>query len=127
MTSARAVLLVDDDPDIRDSVGECLRDEGYEVHTAGNGQEALDRLAFGLRPSVILLDLMMPVLNGFEVLDALRARADWQAIPVVVVSANRGYEAEDMRGVFSILRKPVPLEKMLETLERAVAAGVLPA
>jgi CheY-like chemotaxis protein len=123
MTTARAVLLVDDDPDIRDSVGDCLRDEGYEVHTAGNGQEALDRLTFGLRPSVILLDLMMPVLNGFEVLNALRGRPDWQGIPVVIVSANRGYEADDMRGVFEILRKPVPLEEMLETIQRAVATA----
>jgi CheY-like chemotaxis protein len=124
MTSARAVLLVDDDPDIRDSVGECLRDEGYEVHTARNGQEALDRLNFGLRPSVILLDLMMPVLNGFEVLNALRGRQDWQGIPVVIVSANRGYEAGDMGGVFGVLRKPVPLEKMLSLIERAVAAAL---
>jgi CheY-like chemotaxis protein len=124
MTSATAVLLVDDDPDIRDSVGECLRDEGYEVYTAENGREALDRLAFGLRPSVILLDLMMPVLNGFEVLDALRGHADWQTIPVVIVSANRGYDADDMRGVFGVLRKPVPLENMLELIERAVAAGL---
>ncbi|HET7788254.1 MAG TPA: response regulator [Myxococcales bacterium] len=125
MPASRAVLLVDDDPDIRDSVGECLRDEGYEVHTAGNGQEALDRLSYGLRPSVILLDLMMPVLNGFEVLQALRDRPDWQGIPVVIVSANRGYEAEDMRGVFDILRKPVPLEQMLDAIERALAAGTL--
>jgi two-component system nitrogen regulation response regulator NtrX len=127
MQSSRVVLLVDDDPDIRDSVGECLRDEGYEVHTAGNGQEALDRLSDGLRPSVILLDLMMPVLNGFEVLQALRDRHDWRGIPVVIVSANRGYEAEDMRGVFDILRKPVPLERMLETIERALATAALPA
>ena len=123
MTSARAVLLVDDDPDIRDSFGDCLRDEGYDVHTAGNGQEALDQLSVGLRPSVILLDLMMPVLNGFEVLHALRRRQDWLGIPVVIVSANRGYDAEDMGGVFGILRKPVPLERMLDVIERAVAAA----
>ena len=68
---------------------------------------------------------MMPVLNGFEVLQALRDRPDWQGIPVVIVSANRGYEAEDMRGVFDILRKPVPLEQMLDAIERALAAGTL--
>jgi CheY-like chemotaxis protein len=121
MPSAHAVLLVDDDPDIRDSIGECLREEGYEVYTAVNGRDALDRLGFGLRPAVILLDLMMPILNGFEVLQVLRKSADWQTIPVVIVSANRGYEAADLDGAFSILRKPVTLEKMLSTIERAVS------
>lgn len=122
MPGPRTVLVVDDDPDIRDAVGDCLREEGYDVHTAEDGRAALDRLEFGLRPAVILLDLMMPVLNGFDVLRALRAAPDWQGIPVVVVSANQGYEAQDLEGAFKIIRKPVQLEKLLSTIESAVAA-----
>lgn len=122
MPGPRTVLVVDDDPDIRDAVGDCLREEGYEVHTAADGRAALDRLEFGLRPAVILLDLMMPVLNGFDVLRALRSAPDWQRIPVVVVSANQGYEPQDLQGAFSIIRKPVQLEKLLSTIESAVAA-----
>jgi CheY-like chemotaxis protein len=118
----RDVLIVDDDPDIRDAVGECLRYEGYDVHSAADGRDALDRLEYGLRPDVILLDLMMPVLNGFDVLEALKSRPEWKSIPVVIVSANRGYEAEDLSGAVSILRKPVNVDRLLAAVEQAVAS-----
>jgi len=121
-TARRDVLIVDDDPDIRDAVGECLRYEGYDVHSAADGRDALDRLEYGLRPDVILLDLMMPVLNGFDVLEALKSRPEWKSIPVVIVSANRGYEAEDLSGAVSILRKPVNVERLLAAVEQAVAS-----
>jgi len=120
-TERRDVLIVDDDPDIRDAVGECLRYEGYDVHSAADGRDALDRLEYGLRPAVILLDLMMPVLNGFDVLEALKSRPEWKSIPVVIVSANRGYEAEDLSGAVSILRKPVNVDRLLAAVEQAVA------
>jgi CheY-like chemotaxis protein len=116
------VLIVDDDPDIRDAVGECLRYEGYDVHSAADGRDALDRLEYGLRPAVILLDLMMPVLNGFDVLEALKSRPEWKSIPVVIVSANRGYEAEDLSGAVSVLRKPVNVDRLLAAVEQAVAS-----
>lgn len=116
------VLIVDDDPDIRDAVGECLRYEGYDVHSAADGRDALDRLEYGLRPAVILLDLMMPVLNGFDVLEALKSRPEWKSIPVVIVSANRGYEAEYLSGAVSVLRKPVNVDRLLAAVEQAVAS-----
>jgi len=115
------VLIVDDDPDIRDAVGECLRYEGYDVHSAADGRDALDRLEFGLKPDVILLDLMMPKLNGFDVLQALQSRPDWKRIPVVVVSANRGYVADDLVGAVSILRKPVNVDRLIEAVQQAVS------
>ena len=119
-SSRRDILIVDDDPDIRDALGECLRFEGYGVHAAADGRDALDRLEFGLKPDVILLDLMMPVLNGFDVLKALKARQDWKSIPVVIVSANRGYEAADLEGAADILRKPVNVERLLAVVEQVV-------
>jgi CheY-like chemotaxis protein len=121
-TDRRDVLIVDDDPDIRDAVGECLRYEGYDVHSATDGRDALDRLEYGLRPAVILLDLMMPVLNGFDVLEALKSRPEWKSIPVVIVSANRGYEAEELSGAVGILRKPVNVDRLLAAVEQAVAS-----
>ena len=115
------VLIVDDDPDIRDAVGECLRYEGYDVHSAADGRDALNRLEFGLKPDVILLDLMMPKLNGFDVLQALQSRPDWKRIPVVVVSANRCYQADDLAGAVSILRKPVNVDRLIEAVQQAVS------
>lgn len=117
------VLIVDDDPDIRDALGECLRYEGYAVQAAADGRAALDRLEIGFRPNLILLDLMMPVLNGFDVLNALKQRPDWQSIPVVVVSANRGYGVDDLGGTVGILRKPVNMDQLLEVVEQAVSAS----
>jgi len=121
-TDRRDVLIVDDDPDIRDAVGECLRYEGYDVHSAADGRDALERLEYGLRPAVILLDLMMPVLNGFDVLEALKSRPEWKSIPVVIVSANRGYSADDLTGAVSILRKPVSVDLLLAAVEQATRA-----
>jgi len=117
------VLLVDDDPDIRDAIGACLRDEAHEVITAEHGRAALTVLESGFVPAVILLDLMMPVMNGFEVLQALRAAPEWEKIPVLVVSANQGYEADDFGGrVLRILRKPVEIEDLCEAIKVAAAA-----
>ncbi len=87
------VLVVDDDKDIRESLVEILRDEGYEVTSACNGAEALeaiDRRA----PDVMLLDLMMPVVNGWEVLETLRLRGTHPKLPVVILSA---LEAQGLR------------------------------
>jgi len=117
----RDILIVDDDPDIRDALGECLRYEGYNVHVAADGRDALDRLEFGLKPDLILLDLMMPVVNGFEVLLALRSKPEWRSIPVVVVSANRGYKAEDLAGAVDILRKPVNVDRLIAVVDQAAA------
>ena len=117
----RDVLIVDDDPDIRDALGECLRYEGYEVHAAADGRAALDQLEAGKRPDVILLDLMMPVLNGFDVLNALKSRPDWETIPVVVVSAHRSAEEGALPGSVAFLRKPVNMDRLIAAVERAVA------
>ena len=122
MTAERGILLIDDDPDIRDALGECLRDEGYEVYPAEHGRAALDLLEHGLRPGVILLDLMMPVMNGFEFLEALHARPECQHVRVLILSANQGYQAADFVGVFQMLRKPVRVEHLCRELERALAA-----
>ncbi|MFO0581640.1 MAG: response regulator [Anaeromyxobacter sp.] len=87
--AARArVLLVEDDPDIRESLSEALRYEGYEVELAWHGREALARLARDPLPDVILLDLMMPVMNGWEFREAQLEDAALADIPVVVISAQ---------------------------------------
>jgi CheY-like chemotaxis protein len=116
------VLLVDDDADIREALGECLRDSGYEVHAAENGRVAVEILQAGLRPEVILLDLMMPVMNGFDFLEARRRQPDWQQMRVIIVSANQGYEASDFNGVFQVFRKPLDVAPLCRAIDCAAAA-----
>ena len=85
-TSGKA-LLVDDDDVVRRSVRQALEPIGWQVTEAENGQIAVEAIT-AARPDVIILDLMMPKMDGFEFLDELRARPDWQDIPVVVITAK---------------------------------------
>jgi CheY-like chemotaxis protein len=112
------VLVVDDDPDILTALSMTLQTEGYGVHACRHGREALDALEGGLTPQAILLDLMMPVMNGFELLQVLKADARWEGIPVVVLSANRGYSRDDL-GVLGMLRKPFELDELFAALAAA--------
>jgi hypothetical protein len=86
-TSERRILLVDDDEIMRESLRRALEQEHWTVAEAANGRVALERLA-ELRPDVIMLDLMMPEMDGFEFLAAMRKHVDWQDIPVLVVTAK---------------------------------------
>jgi signal transduction histidine kinase/DNA-binding response OmpR family regulator len=92
---ARKVLLVDDDEIMRESVRRVLEQEKWEVTEAGNGRIALQRLVES-SPDVIVLDLMMPEMDGFEFLVELRQRADWREIPVLVLTA-KDLSAEDQK------------------------------
>ena len=111
--SSAAVLVVEDEQDIRETLRDILEMEGYRVHCASNGKEALDALAEMPRPRLILLDLMMPVMSGYELLQALRANDDLSSIPVTVVSAV----GEKLTEGTSVLRKPVDLETLLHAVD----------
>jgi CheY-like chemotaxis protein len=86
--SSSTVLVVDDDPGIRESVTEVLTSEGYRVFEAADGELALARLQDMKERCVVLLDLAMPKMNGLEVLTALSRQGDTERFPVVVMSAN---------------------------------------
>jgi CheY-like chemotaxis protein len=118
--SGDTILVVDDDSDFRHALTMLLRLEGYLVIPAEDGQVALNLLDVGARPSVILLDLMMPRLNGFDFLARTRQSLQHANIPVIVVSANQGYDAVDL-GVFAIVRKPAEADDLLSAIERAAA------
>ena len=80
------ILVVDDEARARNALTRLLRHEGYEVVGAGNGREALDFLG-SASPDLILLDLMMPELDGLELLEILHDHPQWKALPVVVLTA----------------------------------------
>jgi CheY-like chemotaxis protein len=114
-----AVLVVEDDPDICDSVVEVLEDAGRHVLTAKNGAVALSKLAALPRPCLIVLDLMMPGMDGFEFLRQLSARPDSKDFVVLVISANPSLKrAEDYPGVLGTLPKPFSRDQLLSWVEQ---------
>ena len=114
------ILVVDDDADIRVTLGELLEAEGYVVATAAHGEEALTMLrAADQPPALILLDLMMPVMNGWQFLQVRQDDETLRRVPVAVISASSNYKAS-IAG-FSVeesLAKPLDFERLLTTVER---------
>lgn len=120
----RTVLVVDDDPYIREALAEVLEDEGYPVVTAGDGEEALDRLGRSSPPSLILLDLRMPGMSGWELRRRLLAEPRLAGIPVVLLSADsRLEEAQAVLGAAGSLRKPPSLDELLAAVGRFALAA----
>jgi CheY-like chemotaxis protein len=115
----KCVLIVDDDDGFRSVLMELLQGFGYDVLCAENGLVALDLLRRGLRPCLILLDLMMPKMNGWEFLDFQRQEPALAHIPVAVLSGVDSLEAKAASlGVSTLLRKPVELDTLLEVVAR---------
>jgi CheY-like chemotaxis protein len=119
------VLVVDDEPLIAMALGAALEDAGYRVVTAANGRQGLERLSAGApRPDVVLLDMMMPVMTGPEMLAAMAADPGLRGIPVVVLS-SLPEEAVRPRadGAAAILRKPCTAEQVLGAIEAALGGA----
>jgi len=121
------VLVVDDDPGIRESVTEVLTSEGYRVLQAGDGTEALLHLSRLSGHCVVLLDLAMPRMNGRELLAELSQREQTGRTPVLVMSANAHPGELDHPQVVALLRKPFELEELLRWVEICAARGAPPA
>ncbi len=111
-----SILVVEDDDEIRTCLQQVLELEGFHVEAAANGREALERLATTGRPCVILLDLLMPVMNGLEFMEAMGTNGDTADIPVVVVSAYADLAAKAPAAAW--LEKPAELEEILEVVHR---------
>jgi len=116
----RSILLIDDDADTRRSLREYLTGEGFLVHTARDGQHALNVLE-RIQPDLILLDYKMPVMDGKQFLSVMRRTPQLQPIPVVILSAaTREWSGANLE-VVDVLTKPVDLELLLATVGRIFA------
>lgn len=115
---ARLVLVIDDTPVIREEIAERLEQEGYATEGAADGQDALNKLEQGPLPDVILLDLMMPRMNGLEFRERQLADPRLAEIPVVLMTAHRTIDAKGLR-LKNLLLKPFGTEQLLEAI-RAV-------
>jgi CheY-like chemotaxis protein len=117
----RQVLLVEDDCDIREMIAEVLAESEYDVQTVSNGREALEQLRdLATKPCAIVLDLMMPVMDGWQFRALQLADPSLEAIPVILLSANveLGRPPPGFGNVIC-LRKPVRLDDLLTSLERS--------
>jgi CheY-like chemotaxis protein len=113
------VLLVEDEDDLRESMRDLLEENGYAVIAACDGQEALEALARVENPCVVLLDLLMPRMDGWDFFEKVRARPEFARVPVIVQSSAPSRAPE---GVTRVLKKPVQPEELL-SIVREYCAG----
>jgi CheY-like chemotaxis protein len=115
------VLIVEDDADLREMMAQLLQLEGYRAETVANGRDALHYLSAGDRPDVILLDLMMPVMDGWEFRRRQVQDPSIARVPVVVLSALDQARAFDLGGT-AFLKKPLDFDRLLELVRRFCAS-----
>ena len=115
----RIVLIVEDEQSIREVISDVLEDRGYRVLSASNGAEALDLLG-SIRPDVMVLDLLMPVMHGWEFMESYVEKTGGTPIPIVVLSVNPVLPRSfDRFGVREVISKPFEIETLLDAVDRA--------
>jgi len=115
--SHECILVVEDDRDTRDALIDILEAAGYTVASAANGEEALSRLRGGPLPCIILLDLMMPVMDGWEFRKRQKEDPRFRAVPVVVVTGvETGSNEAGSLDVAGYLLKPIDLDRLLDAV-----------
>jgi CheY-like chemotaxis protein len=120
MGECGSVLVVDDDADVRDILSIALETSGYPTSVAVHGQDALAKLTTIERPCLMLVDLMMPVMDGAELMVRLRREPTTAAIPIVVISAFDRPAADAQPDAY--LRKPINLDDLLAVVARFCGA-----
>lgn len=111
-----SILIVEDDTSLRVLIAEVLENEGYSVNQAENGQEALNLLETIKKPCLVLLDMMMPIMNGAAFLNKLTENVHLATIPVLVVSAVSN--ESETKGAIGYMKKPVDIESLLKVVSQ---------
>jgi CheY-like chemotaxis protein len=111
------ILIVEDDADLREMMAQLLTLEGFRASAVANGREALEYLSQGGKPDVILLDLMMPVMDGWEFRRKQQADKVLSKVPVIVLSALDQTRAADVSAV-AFLKKPLDFDRLLELVRQ---------
>lgn len=115
----KTILIVDDDWSIAETLTGVLEDEGFQCVAAANGQQGLDRLEES-HPDLVLLDVMMPVVDGREMLRRMKAQPATAEIPVILMSAASGVSQKKQLGYTAFLQKPFSLDALLDLVERVL-------
>lgn len=115
----KPILIVEDDADLALSLAQALEEEGYLTTVARNGQEALELLRAGFRPALILLDLLLPVMDGWELRREQLQQSEWASIPVLAMSTGaRPGRKERPPSADGYLSKPMAISTLLKEVER---------
>lgn len=115
----RTILIVEDDHSIRETLKDLLESEGFSVVTAENGLEGVERIKQYPHTCLVLLDMMMPIMDGREFLDVIQADPEVSHIPVLVVSAT--VTSETSRGAQGVIKKPIELDFLLKMINEHAA------
>jgi CheY-like chemotaxis protein len=120
MPNRERILIVEDDADTREALFTLVTNRGYSALTADNGQQALDLLERGIRPKLILIDLMMPKVNGQDLIDHLRSTPGLRMIPTIVIT---GMPKEQVRVIAdAVFYKPLDYAALMNAVESHFAA-----
>lgn len=116
---ANKILLVEDDIDIQDNLKAFLEMENFEVESVANGKQAIELIQKEGRPRLILLDLMMPIMNGYEMLAEMKKMNLFKGnpLPIILLSAATDIEETARQQVTKFIRKPIALDKLLLTIK----------
>ena len=115
-SECHSILVVEDDEDIRNAIVDLLETEGYKTESAINGKDALDKLGEIERPCLVLLDMMMPIMNGRQFLDEVMKDSTLAPIPVLIVSAVA--DKTNTQGSVGFLKKPIDIDVVLDVVSQ---------
>jgi DNA-binding response OmpR family regulator len=123
MASGKTILIVDDDMELSDGLRAVLEKQGHRILQARDGQQGKHAI-YQQRPDLVILDMMMPRMGGYPVLEHFRGKTD--APPIIMITANEGSRHKayaEYLGVVDYIRKPFAMERLLESVERGLNAG----
>lgn len=113
-SNCHSVLVVEDDDDIRNAIVDLLETEGYCAYSAVNGKDALEKLSTISKPCLVLLDMMMPIMNGRQFLDEVMKDSSLAPLPVLIVSAVA--DKTNTEGSVGFLKKPIDIDTVLDVV-----------
>ena len=120
MPDQKMILIVDDDYELSDGIRAVLENQGHKVMQARDGQQG-KQMVYNYRPDLVILDMMMPRMGGYPVLEHFKGKTD--APPIIMITANEGSRHKayaEYLGVMDYIRKPFAMERLLETVNKAL-------
>ena len=116
----KQVLIVDADADLRSAIKEALEGQGFDVHEANHGKLALELLLAAKEPSLVVLDLEMPIMSGGDLVDVMKRYHRLSRVPVLIVSGSKRERVPHHDRIVGVIRKPLDLQVLVDTVRSSV-------